>query len=170
MATQYKFIYSNLFIISLLIGCGSVPEKTTMYSQPELSVSAIDENSVLSSDRVKDKLYLQYAKWKGVRYKFGGSGRNGIDCSAFVQITFKKKLGIDLPRTTWLQSKLGTEISRAELEAGDLVFFRTGPTSRHVGIYLESNKFLHVSERKGVIISRLDNVYWNSNYWKSIRI
>jgi len=39
-----------------------------------------------------------------------------------------------------------------------------------VGIYLEKNKFLHASQKKGVTISRLDNVYWKSNYWKSVRI
>lgn len=155
--------------LSFLVGCGSLPEKTSTYIQLE-PVQKTDKVSVSNADSVKQKLYKQYSKWQGVRHKLGGVSRNGIDCSGFVQLTFKKKLGIDLPRTTRLQSSLGKEIRKSDLKAGDLVFFRTGSTSRHVGIYLEKNKFLHVSERRGVIISKLDNVYWKSNYWKSIRI
>ncbi len=155
--------------ISLLVGCGSLPEKTTTYFQPE-PIPKLDRPAVSSSDWVKHRLYTQYNKWQGVRHKLGGMNRKGIDCSGFVQVTFKKKLGIDLPRTTQAQSTLGKEIRKSDLKAGDLVFFRTGSTSRHVGIYLEKNKFLHVSERRGVIISKLDNVYWKSNYWKSIRV
>jgi probable lipoprotein NlpC len=155
--------------ISMLVGCGSLPEKTTTHFQYE-PVPKIDRPTVSNSDWVKHRLYTQYSKWQGVRHKLGGLSRHGIDCSGFVQVTFKKKLGIDLPRTTRLQSNLGKEIRKSDLKAGDLVFFRTGSTSRHVGIYLEKNKFLHVSERRGVMISKLDNVYWKSNYWKSIRI
>jgi lipoprotein Spr/probable lipoprotein NlpC len=69
-----------------------------------------------------------------------------------------------------MQARLGKEVRKDDLRAGDLVFFRTGKTSNHVGIYLEKNKFLHASQKKGVIISRLDNVYWKSSYWKSVRI
>ncbi len=152
-----------------MVGCGSLPEKNLTYVQLE-PVQKIKEVSVSDDDWVKNRLYKQYSKWQGVRHKLGGDSKNGIDCSGFVQLTFKKKLGIDLPRTTRLQSGLGKEIRKSDLKAGDLVFFRTGSTSRHVGIYLEENKFLHVSERRGVIISKLDNVYWKSNYWKSIRI
>ena len=69
-----------------------------------------------------------------------------------------------------MQSKIGKEIRKDDLKAGDLIFFKTGSASEHVGIYLEKNKFLHASQKQGVTISRLDNVYWKSNYWKSVRI
>lgn len=157
--------------VVFLTGCMSLPEKTMTYS-PTVAVSTAVKLTEESSnlDRVKQKLYRQYKKWRGVRYQLGGTSQSGVDCSAFVQVTFKKKLGIDLPRTTRLQSQLGKNISKSDLKAGDLVFFKTGPTNRHVGIYLEKNKFLHASASKGVIISKLDNVYWQSNYWKSVRI
>lgn len=121
-------------------------------------------------ESVVGELYRQHREWQGVRYRLGGINKTGIDCSGFVQLTYQSKLGVSLPRTARQQSKLGIEIRKHQLEAGDLVFFRTGPTSKHVGIYLEKNKFLHVSQRKGVTISQMDNVYWKSRYWKSVRL
>lgn len=149
-----------------LIGCGSLQEKNAGFSQkPQL-----DNAETANSKIIKDKLYTQFNKWQGVRYRYGGSSKHGIDCSGFVQVTFRSKLGVHLPRTTSLQAKLGREVKKSELKAGDLVFFRTGITSKHVGIYLEENKFLHASEKRGVTISKLDNVYWKANYWKAVRM
>ncbi|MFA0501936.1 NlpC/P60 family protein, partial [Vibrio sp. 10N.222.46.A1] len=54
--------------------------------------------------------------------------------------------------------------------SGDLVFFKTSMTVRHVGVYLGNNQFLHASTSKGVIISRLDNPYWASKFWHFRRL
>ncbi|MCW8882566.1 MAG: NlpC/P60 family protein, partial [Sedimenticola sp.] len=43
-------------------------------------------------------------------------------------------------------------------------------TTRHVGIYLDKNRFLHASKSSGVMISELDSTYWQSAYWKAKRI
>jgi cell wall-associated NlpC family hydrolase len=114
-------------------------------------------------------LYDFYAKWEGVRYKLGGESMTGIDCSAFIQKAFEEKLALEMPRTTLLQAKIGKEISKDELEVGDLVFFKTG-RSKHVGIYIENGKFMHASTKYGVTISDLDNSYFAKNYWKAQRI
>ncbi len=132
--------------------------------------SSFDKNEQKNFSHIKKVLYSQFDEWQGVRYRRGGLSQNGIDCSGFVHLTFKSKLGLHLPRTVWMQARSGKEIRKNDLRAGDLVFFKTGATSNHVGIYLEKNKFLHVSEKKGVTVSRLDNIYWRSNYWKSVRI
>ena len=149
--------------ICFLVSCSTVQERPVFKSGPAIKKPA-------DYHQVKKALYSQYNEWQGVRYQRGGLSQRGVDCSGFVHITFKSKLGLHLPRTTHLQSRVGKEIRREELRAGDLIFFRTGPTSNHVGIYLENNKFLHASQKKGVIISRLDHVYWKSNYWKSVRV
>jgi len=65
---------------------------------------------------------------------------------------------------------MGKSISRKELKAGDLVFFKTGWLTKHVGIYIAGDKFLHASTSKGVTISYLTNAYWQSKYWKARRI
>lgn len=151
--------------ISLLVSCTSLQEKNSVTFK-----SNLDAYNLTNPSHIKKALYSQFNDWQGVRYQRGGLSQNGIDCSGFVHLTFKSKLGLHLPRTTWMQARIGKEVRKDDLRAGDLVFFRTGTTSSHVGIYVEKNKFLHASQKKGVTISRLDNVYWKSSYWKSIRV
>lgn len=150
---------------SFLVSCGSIQERpVSKYNSRSVA------NTHLDPSYMRSVLYSHYNEWQGVRYQYGGLSQRGIDCSGFVHLTFKSKLGTHLPRTTWMQAKIGREVKKNELRTGDLVFFRTGKASNHVGIYLEGNKFLHVSQKKGVTISRLDHIYWKSNYWKSVRI
>ena len=149
-------------LLFTLAGCGHVLERGTYISRTKTDIHTIES--------IKEKLYAQYAQWKGAKYKPGGLNKNGIDCSGFVFVTFKSKLGVSLPRTTSLQVKKGKYIKRDKLQAGDLVFFKTSKLFRHVGIYLEQGKFLHASTSLGVTISRLDNHYWKSKYWKAKRI
>ncbi len=122
------------------------------------------------SESVKDALYAQYDEWKGTRYQIRGLSKNGIDCSGFVHITFKSKLGVILPRSSDLQAELGTDVDKDQLQAGDLVFFKTGRRLRHVGVYLEDGRFLHASTKLGVVISHLNENYWKSAYWKAKRL
>ena len=124
----------------------------------------------ISSSAMKRALYEQFEEWESVRYRFGGLAKTGIDCSGFIYLTFRDKFGIELPRTSRQLAQLGYSVPLWRLKTGDLVFFKTGRRQRHVGIYLEQKKFLHVSTRKGVTISSLDNVYWSGRYWKSVRI
>jgi cell wall-associated NlpC family hydrolase len=80
------------------------------------------------------------------------------------------KFDINLPRSTEFQAKIGSRISRRELAPGDLVFFRTGVFSKHVGIHVEKGIFLHVSKEKGVTLSSLEDNYWSKKYWQSRRL
>lgn len=161
----HKILFLLLFTISL-IACSSGPDiRPGMLADIPIG-KKVDLNN---SSAVKNKLYNQYKNWKGVKYKMGGLDKNGIDCSGFVYATFRSQLGIDIPRSTELQLSTGKQIDKNELKPGDLVFFKTKTKVRHVGIYLENNNFLHASTSKGVMISKLDNVYWKSKYWKSKR-
>ena len=128
--------------------------------------------SVDLTDRTKVKkiLYSQLQEWHNVRHRTGGLSKKGIDCSGFVHLTFLSRFGIEVPRSTKLLSKTGAQISQKKLRPGDLVFFKTGIKSRHVGIYVEKGKFIHVSKKKGVMMSSLDNIYWSKNYWKALRL
>jgi cell wall-associated NlpC family hydrolase len=113
--------------------------------------------------------------WRGTPYKLGGTGKSGIDCSAFSRVVYKEALALDLPRTAAEQELLGKPIERPSLRTGDLVFFRTqgmGPffKSRHVGVYLGGGEFAQSSGSKGVTISRLDNYYWNKKYVAARRL
>lgn len=117
-----------------------------------------------------DKLLQQFAAWEGTRYRVGGLSRKGIDCSGFVYLTYQELLGINLPRSADEQATLGKQVETEELRTGDLVFFKTGRRGRHVGIYLDSGRFMHASTTKGVTISSMSDRYWSRKYWKATRL
>ncbi|QDE33328.1 C40 family peptidase [Shewanella polaris] len=109
-------------------------------------------------------------QWKGTPYRLGGLSRKGIDCSGFVYLAYLDIVGGKLPRTVNAQRVLGKEVPRNQLIIGDLVFFKTGRTTRHVGIYMGSDRFLHASTKKGVKISSLNNIYWKPRFWFAKRL
>ncbi|WP_320035954.1 NlpC/P60 family protein [Halarcobacter sp.] len=110
-----------------------------------------------------------YSEWKGVKYKFGGDTKKGIDCSAFTQKIFKEKFQLDIPRTTRTQVKVGTTVKKSELKLGDLVFFKTGRIDRHVGVYIGNGEFMHASI-KGVKVTKLNKPFYKKAYWTSKRV
>ena len=111
-------------------------------------------------------------EWQGTRYRIGGNSKSGVDCSGFMQITFRDLFGIDLPRMTVDQAKEGTKISKSELRTGELVFFNTGrgPNGKHVGVYVKNGQFLHASTKGGVIYSDMDSPYWTKTFWQARRL
>jgi len=163
-----------LFIVITLSGCTANPTKSNNLPPDyanKLSQKLKYKPKITSSPRsIKQKLLSQYKNWKGTPYLYGGLSKQGIDCSGFVQTTFKAQFSKQLPRTTEQQAKLGTSVSKSKIRAGDLVFFKTGYKKSHVGIALDSSEFMHASTSKGVIISKLNNPYWQKNYRFSIRL
>lgn len=91
-------------------------------------------------------------------YVWGGNSlTRGIDCSGLVQQVYRK-LGIQVPRTTYEQAKSGRRVGLNEMRPGDLVFYRN---LGHVGIYIGNGKFVHAANsRLGTIVS---SVYGSSN-------
>ncbi len=85
---------------------------------------------------IQDKLEIEYQKYKGIPYKYGGTTKRGFDCSGFVNAVYFNAFNIDLPRTTTLISKQGEKVSKSKLNPGDLVFFRPSRKSTHMGILL----------------------------------
>lgn len=116
------------------------------------------------------KLIEHIHQWWGVPYRIGGSSTAGIDCSAFTQVLASATYGVKLPRTSQEQANICVEISKDQLKEGDLVFFKTGRGISHVGLYLSNNKFVHASTSAGVVISDLNELYWDKRFVKAGRI
>ncbi len=108
--------------------------------------------------------------WYGTRYRYGGTGKRGIDCSAFTMKLFESAFETDLPRTARQQYYSSKRIPVSELTEGDLVFFNTRGGVSHVGVYLKNNKFVHSSVGRGVCISDLAETYYKSRYIGAGRI
>lgn len=117
------------------------------------------------------RLYEVVNSWLGVPYKYGGTDRKGIDCSAFVGMVYREVYGVTLHRTA--NDMLGDVrlIGRPQLHEGDLLFFTNskGKVS-HVGIYLKDNLFAHSSTSNGVSVSNLDSQYWTAHFYKGGRV
>jgi len=108
-------------------------------------------------------LFKVLDEWIGTRYRLGGTTKDGIDCSALMQILFTGLYGITLPRTAREQYDFSRKLSRAQLKEGDLIFFNTIGGVSHVGMYLQNNKFIHASTG-GVTISDLYEDYWMKKF------
>jgi peptidoglycan DL-endopeptidase CwlO len=105
------------------------------------------------------------ANFLGTPYVWGGSSPNpGFDCSSLVQYSFAH-FGINLPRVTWDQFNQGSPVaSKADLKAGDLVFFSTyAPGPSHVGIYMGGGMMID-DENRGVVYSNINNSYYVNKF------
>jgi peptidoglycan endopeptidase LytE len=126
-----------------------------------------------STSRSAQSIITYSKKFLGVRYVWGGSTAKGFDCSGFVKYVFKH-FGISLNRTSRSQASQGLKVKKANLKAGDLVFFDTnGGLNRinHVGIYIGGGKFIHSSSsHKGVVISSLNKGFYSKTYMTARRI
>ena len=111
-----------------------------------------------------------YHNWQGIPYQIGGMSPAAVDCSGLAAIAYNDIFGIKLPRTVDEQASYGRKIPNDTLHPGDLLFFKTGIFQKHVGIFFEKNRFIHASSTKGVMISSLDEPYWQNNFVKATRI
>ncbi|MFT4094520.1 MAG: NlpC/P60 family protein [Niabella sp.] len=116
------------------------------------------------------KLLEAIDDWYGTRYRYGGTTKSGIDCSAFVRAVYKAAFGIDLPRTAREQYRAASHIASADLKQGDLLFFNTTGGVSHVGMYLGNNKFVHASTGRGVAVSDLEENYYASRFLSAGRV
>ncbi|MDF2523091.1 MAG: hypothetical protein K0R31_732 [Clostridiales bacterium] len=127
----------------------------------------ITTSSVSRGDSIGSKM-ISFAKdYLGVRYVYGGSSSNGFDCSGFVKKVYSN-FGIEVERVAADQANQGTKVSKANLRAGDLVFFDTDGGLNyinHVGIYMGDGQFIHASSGAGkVMISNLSEGFYANSY------
>ena len=146
-----KHLLLALTFILLLTSCGSSKKASRKASNQQ-------------------KLEAQYNVYKGTKYKYGGTDKRGFDCSGFTQTVYQNAFDITLPRTTSEMKKMGKKVSKNQLKPGDLVFFKPSNKYNHVGIFISENTFIHSSTSKGVIKSKMDNIYWNKKYKYAKRI
>lgn len=150
---QHSFIF--LLLALTLASCKS--RKYTVKSETKAAKAADAMANLKSKD-----LYKFITEWTGVKYKFGGLDKNGIDCSGFALLLEKNIFGHSLPRVSKDQANVVKK--KSNLEEGDLIFFAFGGNEvDHVGVYLNNNFFVHASTTRGVIVDDLTlPVYQNA--------
>ncbi|MEU2968030.1 C40 family peptidase [Streptomyces ardesiacus] len=101
------------------------------------------------------------ASKKGAPYRWGATGPYRFDCSGLTLYSFKKA-GKKLPRTAAQQYNNTHHVSPGNRKAGDLVFFHSGRSVYHVGIYAGKGKLWHAPKTGDVV--RLQKI-WTSSVW-----
>ena len=90
-------------------------------------------------------MVAQALTWLGTPYHYGGTSRNGIDCSSLVQHAFAA-CGYRLPRTAAQQALVGSAVDPANLRAGDRLYFSaSGTRIDHTGLYMGDGLFVQAS-------------------------
>lgn len=104
---------------------------------------------------------------KGIPYRYGGSDKNGFDCSGFSSHVFSEA-GVSIPRTAQAQYDSADIIPTRKAQKGDLLFF--GKNKRkvtHVGIVISAQgeplRMIHSASSSGIMVTVIDS----SGYWKS---
>lgn len=131
----------------------------------ELGKSKMENYANILGVSVKElnnkSLYNFVDEWMGSPHKMGGALKSGIDCSKFVGILYEQVYRANLPRRS---EEMGEKVKRKyerDLKEGDLIFFSFGGKGiDHVGVYLKNNKFVHVSSKRGVIISNIKDSWY----------
>jgi lipoprotein Spr len=193
-----KFIWILIFCSCLLLlqSCGS-SKKSTAPAGGEIVIGNPSASSaaVVAGPGTNDSIRIKYARylnsqpeqitniqlykfidyWLYTPYKWGGTDKKGIDCSAFIQRLLGDVYSIYIPRTSieqffaqWID-RFG---STKHLSEGDLVFFRTmnDKVVSHVGVYLGNGMFVNSSSSKGVSIASLYEPYWKTRYVAAGRV
>jgi probable lipoprotein NlpC len=120
-----------------------------------------------SPKKIKNpRLYYFIDDWYGVPYKWGGNNQTGVDCSGLVCQLYKAVYGVEIKRTVAAQKEDSNNFRRKKkFREGDLVYFKIqGDDADHVGIYLKNGYFVHSSKSKGVMISSLNDSFWQKVY------
>ena len=160
-----KIQHYILLLLPLLLGsCRTIAPQ---FNYQELARASVRLGMDIDMDD-NHALYVESAQWLGVPYRSGGTTQRGVDCSGLTSAIYKKVYRKSLERNSDDQRRKDCrKVKKGKLREGDLVFFHNGrkkKTATHVGIYLKDRKFIHASTRQGVIISTLDEAYWQKHW------
>ena len=175
---KFSVFYFALLIAIVFSSCRAHKE-TTSTSTEKTSVSKTNKiknkyAGILKVDEGKIgnvKLYSFIDEWYGIPYKYGGKDKKGIDCSNFASTLYSNVYSKPLTGTSSSIFDQCKAVSKSNLEEGDLVFFKIdGDNISHIGVYLQNNKFVHATTKKGVMIDDLDEEYYKKYYYKGGRV
>ena len=158
-----------LITLSFLSSCKSARSARVVTKKPKATKSI--KKLTLANSVVNNAI-----SFEGVRYKYGGTTKKGMDCSGLIYTAFQKE-DIRIPRVSREMAKNGQRIKLKDVGKGDLIFFKTNKSSNdinHVGLVTSKAKgdvrFIHATSSKGVITSSLSELYWKSAFVEARRV
>jgi len=94
----------------------------------------------------------------GDPYVWAADGPDSFDCSGLTMYSYAAA-GISLPHSSRMQSSMGVNVSRSQLQPGDLVFYYS-PVS-HVAIYVGNGQVIH-APNTGSVVQKSDVDMWGA--------
>jgi cell wall-associated NlpC family hydrolase len=167
-----KFPLVGLIALSIITTACTPPQRQLQRPHPNYSQPSNQQNSyrqnVSPAIQARQGIVQQAYKVLGTRYKYGGSTpQEGFDCSGLMTYIHKTGAGISLPRTAAQQKNSSRTVRYNDLQPGDMLFFKTGSKTNHVGIYIGRRQFIHAPNRRSKVkITTMDNRYWHSKFVK----
>lgn len=116
-----------------------------------------------------DKVIKEAEKYLGTPYKYGGTTKKGLDCSALTGLAYAT-VGTSLPRSSSGQSAVGKKVPKKQIRPGDLVFFDAKKSGKitHVGMVVsvkdQDVRFIHATTSRGVRYDDLNGDYWSQRF------
>lgn len=167
----------NLVLLGCLFSASNVclaldlPFFSTSESATQNNTVQADQQEQLSKNpswsSTAQEIILHAIGQTGVKYKYGGiTPDTGFDCSGFVRYVFQQAANLTLPHGARAISQVGTNVSKDELQPGDLVFFNTlRSVTSHVGIYVGNNRFIHSpSAGSSISVTDMNDAYWSKRF------
>jgi hypothetical protein len=153
-------------LLMILISCSGPPRFTTKGSPAD------GDRGTPSDSKVDSKRFREIAdEVLGTRYRLGGQGNSGFDCSGLVGHVYHEYNGMKLPRTVRELFRIGEPVEHQRFQTGDLLFYKTdGRGPSHVGIYLWNSTFLHASTSQGVVVTDIHDTYYARRYLGARRL
>jgi len=172
----YKIRYIDIegYVLAKYVSDTEVEVTSRGASVPREPEEEQEEPTPVASSSKGEEI-VKYAKqYLGKPYVYAASGPNSFDCSGFTMYVYKH-FGVSMSHSANAQAKLGTSVSKEDLQPGDLVFFEDYETKSgigHVGIYIGGGDFIHASSGSGycVKISTLLSGSYYNRYMSAKRI
>ncbi len=169
VAKRGIYFFPLVFFAIIFTSCGISREiQVTPFPQPlsrEEHSQYTRQLGIPLSGEENPALIREVALWIGTPYRYGGTGRSGVDCSGFIVTVNRNVYGRQLPRQTAAIANETRRVNRRGLRDGDVVFFRTkGRKISHAGIYLGNGYFVHASSSRGVVVDNLNTDYWSRRF------
>ena len=148
--------------------CSQVKHRSAGHQAPQSQVSQQTQSTVINHQSARNRMVQIAASTIGSRYRWGGDNPSrGFDFSGLMTYVHKSALRIKIPRTAGQQRDASRTITYQQLQPGDMLFFKTGKKSNHVGVYIGNRKFVHAaSGSKHVKVASMDSSYWYKRFVK----
>jgi murein DD-endopeptidase / murein LD-carboxypeptidase len=173
--TFYEILFVSMSLMIFSVACRTTKNiKTPLRVNEDTTGFYNDYSKILGANLTgsENKYFIkEISGWLGTPYLMGGTTKEGVDCSGFVQLVYKTVYNISIYRTAADLVKNCDMIDKKDLKTGDLIFFKINSSKiSHVGIYIDDGKFIHASSAKGVIVSNFSDAYYTKYFYSCGRI